>query len=689
MFDRRSFLKVIGGGAVGVFLTPAPWKALYDVAYWTQNWGWIPRLKYGENAYTPTVSKLCPSGTGVTIRTVNGRPVRALGSEKNILSQGGVTALASTETQMACTLSRVKYPLKRTADGSYTRIDWAEAEQILLEKTQAAGNNITCVSGDQNGSINDLFSAFLNKLNSSSFFRMPCEEQNAQRAWEKMGAEGRIGYNIEKADHIFSIGANYLENWGVTTYNRKDYDEKCPSDAHKRLFITYAGPVQTNMAAVSDCFLPCKVQSELIIALGVAHLLLKKGAYASAANFASFRQFVEEYTPEKVASLTAIPADKFIKAVDTLAKARNPLVIVGSETDKGVGSLAIMAGIICNALLNKDETTNAGLLTSLPFPIPALAEADSYNTVLARDFSVFAYNVANDKIKAPSLLYLYEANPLYALPKNTGVDKLLEKSDYVISFSTFMNETSMKADLVLPVCMGFERFADTYTPYGSGFVNYAAGQPATGMAYESRPAEDVFFALASSLNIPFKIKNCAELIAMKAEAIGADMGDLLDGESFVQEAMPSTATLNFNTSAFAEGVLAPREMFAVYPSVELGLGTANTGIPPFSTKIIDNNQAFEGRSVAQMNKATADKLGVKDNDIINLTNDFGKMKVQALIFEGVQNDTFLMTAGLGHTAFDAFSQNKGENVLDLTGLVMEESTGATLFAPMYVNAKRG
>ena len=42
--DRRGFLKFAAGGTVGLVASPFIWNTLYDAVYWTQNWGWIPRI---------------------------------------------------------------------------------------------------------------------------------------------------------------------------------------------------------------------------------------------------------------------------------------------------------------------------------------------------------------------------------------------------------------------------------------------------------------------------------------------------------------------------------------------------------------------------------------------------------------------------------------------------------------------
>ena len=74
--NRRGFLKFAAGSTVGLMASPIIWNSLYDAVYWTQNWGWMPKLKRSASEYIPTVSKLCPSGTGFVARIVQGTPVR-------------------------------------------------------------------------------------------------------------------------------------------------------------------------------------------------------------------------------------------------------------------------------------------------------------------------------------------------------------------------------------------------------------------------------------------------------------------------------------------------------------------------------------------------------------------------------------------------------------------------------------
>jgi hypothetical protein len=70
--DRRGFVKLVVGGVAGTLFTPVIWQGLDDASIWSQNWGWIPRVPKGEVKAASALSKLCPAGCAVKVKTVAG-----------------------------------------------------------------------------------------------------------------------------------------------------------------------------------------------------------------------------------------------------------------------------------------------------------------------------------------------------------------------------------------------------------------------------------------------------------------------------------------------------------------------------------------------------------------------------------------------------------------------------------------
>ncbi len=689
--DRRGFLKFAAGGTVGLVASPFIWNTLYDAVYWTQNWGWIPRLKKGRNEYLPTVSKLCPSGTGFLVRTVAGTPVRTIGDKNNPVSKGAFTALAAAEAELRVSPSRIKTPLKRSSDGAYIAIDWKEAEHLLKDRVNAAGASAAAISGDPTSSINEVISGLLRSRGSDSFFFMPGDELPAAKAWEQMGGQGRIGYDIENSDVILSVGAPVLESWGVVASNRAVFNKTHPVGKDPVQKLLYASPVQNNTAAGADMWLPIKNGTDMAFLLGIANLLIKKGRNAFAAGYKNFAAFAASYTPEKVSRLTGVPAKRLEEAAQMLASAKRPLVIAGSALGCGGMAGPVMAAIAVNLLLG--NVGKKGGLVELPYPAPVVSNADPYKAILNRSLIDFAQGVSSGKVKAPEVLILYAANPLYALPENSGIGDLMQKSSFKVAVASFMSETCAKCDLILPAALGMEAFDDVLTPYGSGKTTYAIARPVAKPFGSARSAGELFIALAQELNAELGVKDMPSLLYKRAFALGVNFKSMLNSGRVhavdVQADPVSPLFYNWEAIQKTASASASDAPIQLAPVVVLGVGTPQTSIPPFATKIITAYQLSGKYSVAQMNSATAAKLKLKDGDTFRLVASNSKScTAVAAIFEGVMSDTVSLIAGLGHTAFDEFSRGKGVNVNELSSISREPGTGLPVWGITGVKAEK-
>ena len=688
--DRRGFLKFAAGGTVGLVASPIIWNTLYDAVYWTQNWGWIPRLKKGASEYIPTVSKLCPSGTGFVVRTVAGTPVRTIGDKNNPVTHGAMTALAAAEAELRVSPARLKTPLRRSPDGAYIAITWAEAEKLLKQKMQEAGSSLAAVSGDPTSSINEVLSSMLNQRGSSDFYFMPDEEQPAAVAWEAMGGQGRLGYDMEHSDCILAVGAPVLESWGVVAANRSLFNRTHPVAGEATQTLLYAGAVQNNTAAGADLWLPMKPGTDMALLLGIAHLLIKAGKQGFAAGLSNFAAFVAAYTPDKVSAITGVPAARLEAAAKALAEARKPLVIAGSALGSGGSAGPVMVAVAINMLLG--SINREGGLLDIPFPVSVVANATEYRETLRKRFVDYTQAVAAGKTKAPALLFVYAANPLYALPADSGMKETLSKAGYSVAVASFMSETCEACDLVLPAALGMEAFDDVQTPYGSGRVTYALARPVAKPFAGARSAGELFIALAQELDLELGVKDMPELLYKHAYALGAPFRAMMDeGAVFTAETALPASPLFYNWEAIRSAASAPGAEgdLQVAPVVVLGIGTAQTAIPPFATKVVTDYQLKGKYSVAQMNGATAAKLKVSAGDHIRLVAG-NKVEITAVvaIFEGILPDTVSLVAGLGHTAFDQFSKGKGSNVLALTSVSREPGTGLPVWGLAGVKAAR-
>ena len=659
---RRAFVKLVVGGALGIGLTPIPYKITDDISIWTQNWPWIPKIPDMNMDYDSFASKLCPGGTGVKVAMQKGRPVGVTGDPDHPNGKGGVSYMAMSEVPLLYSPARIKQPLARKG-GSLQEVSWEEAERILADKLAAAGAKVAAISGDETGSAGEIFQALTESLG-GDFAAMPGESREADKAWKAMGGTGRIGYDFENADHVLLIGADAFETWGTPARNAKIFGETHPTGDKAKARYVYCGPVRNGTATICDEYVPALPGTAKVLALGLANRLLESGANpAGVSGLSRFRREAAAYTPETVRKLTGVKPKQLAAMADGLARARRPLVVVGSEYGQGASRGAIMAGLAVNVLL--DRTGKPGGLRNLP---------EAPKVVAKQRDAADAIELLNGKADYEVLL-VHEANPAYSLPESDRMADALRKIPFKVSFSSFMDETAEMADLVLPQPMTLERHDDVYTPYGSGVAAYSVIRPLTKPLQDVRPAADVALKAARSLGKDLGYAGLEEVISAKAEALGANVRDLAKGKAWSTNRQVALSGLDLSHAA---GKPEPRESGALIlaATARQSLGTPQVAIPPHGVSTIRKSDLDGSRMVVQMNSRTARENGLREGDGVTLTGRGGQVQAKVKISEKVMTGVAAVPMGFGHTAWDEFSRGKGDNANKLFTAAREPETGS-------------
>lgn len=667
--NRRSFLKFILGAGAGITASPVLFKFIDDASIWTQNWSWIPRNPKGETTFELTTSKLCPSAAGLKVRLVGGQPVRALPNPDHPLG-GGLSALSAAEVQLMYSPARVKAPLKKTSDGAFVRIDWEEARAMLLDGLKKAGSSLAAVCGDENGSAMEVLSAFLASRGSEDLYMMPSEMQAATRAWELLGGNGQVGYDLEGCDFVLAIGANVLESWGTFIRNRKLFAEQHPHGAPASGRLVYAGPVQLGSAAVADRWLGLKPGGEAALALGLAALLVQNGRSVNSDSLAEFRAMLAEFTPQKVEGFTGVSQAELKALADSLLKAKRPAVLVGSSFGQGGGAAPVMAGFLVNMLLGSK------VLKDLPMSYVVAEGAKVRAEIFQKDLA--SYIARGPKPKAA---IFYEANPAYALPGPKKTREVIEAIPFKVSFSAFMDETAALCDLVLPMPLGLERLDDIENPYGCGKVFYALSRKVLEPRVDARHGMDVILEVSAALGKRF-FGSYEELLKAKAKSVGADWAKLVQGEVFEKSFDKPLAKVKILSQQLAAAVdrKTAEGGVTLAPVQKIALGTAQTGIPPFNLKVIQAKELAGSEMGVFMNSATAySRGGLRNGDRVVLSAGENQIRARVYIYEGIAPDAVGVPLGFGHTALDEFSQNKGANVAELFSAAAEDGTGLSVW----------
>lgn len=678
--DRRAFIKFIVGGAAGTLFTPIPWKLADDSSIWSQNWSWIPRLKSGAVTADATYSKLCSAGCAVKVKKVGGLAFGVKGNVDNALSQGGVCPLCANGAQMLRSPARVAGPMKKDGD-KFKAISWDEAEALLADKLKGLkgqSGKVAAISGDGSGTANEVLAGFLAGLGSNAYYYMPSDQTTMAKAWNGiMGGSGQIGYDLEGADLVLCIGADIMDAFGPTVRNQKAIAAKRPIEGDKTVTLLYAGPVRTRTAAVADTWVPVSPDGGAAFALGLANLLIKSGKGASLGGFGDFADLAAKFGPDAVEKAAGVKTEALMTVAKALLMAKNPVVVVGSGSGQGGGVALAAAGVALNALL--------GSLTVLPEFPKAVSHAPDRTGLLAKDVVAWLADVDAGKAPTPEVLFVYEANPAYALPQAAAMAKTLDKAGLLVSFSTYMDETAALADLILPAPHPFERLDDAQSPYGLGKATYLLATAVAAPEKDCKSTPDFILGLAGKLGVDLGFGAFEDVLKAKVQAIGADWDALAAGGAFVSERKGS-AQADLGASALAKAAAAPKAQGTLLAALDhLNIGTGALATPPHALLTVRDTELYGKDLFVQMCAATAKSLGVSEGAKVKLTAGGSEITARVALNEGVMTGVVAAPLGLGRTAWDPFTKGKGDNVSKILAVSAEPGTGYSVWAGSAVS----
>jgi len=741
--DRRSFLSFVVGGAAGTALSPLPWKLTDDLSIWSQNWPWTPDPPNGEVTYVNSACTLCPGGCGITVRKVEDRAVKIEGMKGHPVNDGGICILGLSGLQMLYGPTRVQTPLKRIGnrgEGKWQKISWDKALSEVLAKLtdlRKAGkaHTVSAISGSDRGTVANLLSRFLTVYGSPNFIRTPSIRDTYELTLHLMqGVQASAGFDVENASLILSFGSGIIEGWGSPVRMFRA-NSKLKKTGGK---VIQVDPRLSKTAAKSDKWIPIKSGTEAALALGIAHVIIKESRYnkdfienytfgfndwtdSSGNQHKGFKTVVlESYSPEKVSEITGVDKAAIASLARTFALASRPLALCGRGQGKTPGSVTeFMAVHALNALVG--NINKQGGIWAIPEPdyinwptveMDALASAgiqkgrldgatsDRYPDTLYM-LNRFVENVRSGKSYAIEALFVNGANPLYTSPDAKAAKAALDKIPFIVSFSSYMDETTENADLILPNHAYLERYEDVSQPAGLQKPIISLTRPVVSPRFDTLHLGDVILLLAKGLGgtiskaFPWNTyETCLEA------TLGGTLDGLLTKGYWVNDRFTPPAWKNaFDTTSskfeFAvqnqngaeNKTLMPGFEFVkpegdagsfpliLIPYDSMRLANGSVGDTPFMIKTVEDTVLKGNDCFVEINPKTARKMKLSEGKPARLETPKGSATVRVHLSESVGPGMIALPRGLGHTAYDDYLADKGVNINDLIGPTPDPISG--------------
>jgi anaerobic selenocysteine-containing dehydrogenase len=678
-----------------------------DSSIWTQMWPWTPVPPDGEYVYEDSTCSLCPGGCGISVRKVDNRAVKIEGKAGHPVNDGNICILGLSGLQMLYGPTRIKAPMKRVGergDGKWQPISWDEAMTLLNEKLagirdKGEAHTVAAVAGSDSGTVPALLQRFMTAYGSPNFIRTPSGRDVEELAVMALfGSNGRIGFDVENADYIISFGSGIVDGWGSPVRMIRASSQWKDNKAT----VVQVEPRLSNSAAKATQWVPVNPGTEADLALGIAAVMVANGL-ADTGSIDGFNgwknDLLTNYETQKVAQVTGVDAAVIMDLAKGFARADRPLALCGRGKGQTAGSLRETAAICAlNALagninrdggmwtidaadyiqwpeVTTDEVADAGLNQ------PRVDGAGAGKYANARHLlNRLADGVNGDGPYPLQVLLVAGANPCHDLPGTDSFKTALEHIPFIVSFSSFNDETAAMADLLMPEHIYLERYEDV--PVDAGLTQQVIGlsKPVVSPQFNTRHLGETVIALAQAMGgsvaeaFPWDdYETClAETLAEKWDAL---MEEGVWVETDVDTVSDEMRTEGLDAPAVqAEGDINNFPLLLIpYDSIRLTSGYI--GEAPFMIKAVSDTVIKGKDGFVEINPQTASAVGLSEGAPATLTTPKGEARVRVHLFEGIKPGVVAMVRGLGHTAYDGFLAGKGVNINTLIGPVEDPSSG--------------
>jgi anaerobic selenocysteine-containing dehydrogenase len=478
---------------------------------------------------------------------------------------------------------------------------------------------------------------------------------------------------------VLSFGADFLGTWNSPVAQNIGYGQMRQGRAGERGKFVQVEYRMSQTGANADEWIAIKPGMEGVLALGLAQVILKSGTHkpADAAGagmrIEGWAEGLTAYTPEEVEKRTGVRAERIQRIAKEFAGQKPAMAIVaGAALAQTNGLFTALAVNALNALVGSVGTP--GGINFMP-QSGAVAETGLVNK------GELGVNAQTE------VLMVDGANPVYAAPQAWKVKETLVQVPYIVSFGNFIDETSVLADLILPDHSFLESWVQAMPESGAKTAVVTSAEPVMQPLHETRATPDVLIDVGKKLKKPVDLgfKNFEEMVkATKPQTVGAV------GEA---QARQRAAVINGAPAVvkFAEPQFDgdPNEYgfhFLPYPSQALLDGSL--AHLPMLQELPDPMSSAVWSSWAEIHPQTAEKLGIRQGDWIEIASRQGTLRVTAFPSPGIAPDVIAMPAGQGHENFTRYATGRGANPLRILAPVTEPETGTLAWAATRVKVRR-
>lgn len=493
------------------------------------------------------ICPLCEAGCGLEITLDENRVEKIRGDKDHPMSKGFCCPKGIALKDLHEDPDRLTTPVIRGENGEFRKAGWEEA----LEMVDSRLNHIRKESGNDSVALylgnpnthtmaGGLFVRPLVKaLKTKNFYSASTVDQMPKMAacgWV-YGHPGRIPVpDIDRTDLFVVFGANpYVSNGSLMT--APDIPGRVRALQKRGGKMIVIDPAKTRTARAADRHLFIVPGTDAYMLCAVINVLFSKGMvspghlsdFTDPEDIGAIKNAVSQWTPEAAAPVCGVAKEEITRLAEEIGSA-GKCAVYGR-----MGTSTVRHGALCSWLIeviniltgNLDSEGGTGFPRAAHVPEGSLAGKGfatgrwhSRVSGAAEVCGELPVSVLAEEIETPGkgqirALLTIAGNPMVAVPESDRLDSALGDLDFMVSVDYYINETTRRADVILPPAPILAHGHYDFFFTGLSVRNLAAYSPPV---LEKRPDEKYKWEILSHL----------ALIA-SGKGPGADPGQVADG----------------------------------------------------------------------------------------------------------------------------------------------------------------
>ncbi len=631
--DRRNFIKLTAITGTSAALTACGNPENQIIRF-------IPEddLVPGVATWKPSICPLCNAGCGVIARVMEGDAEvfrngqagvirmglakKLEGNPEDAISQGKLCARGQAAIQITYHPDRLDKPKKRSGErgsGQFVAVTWVEAIKELTGKLNVLGAandlaSLAFVAKPRRGRRLELVAELLQRFGAKPpvTYELFSDDVLRQANAIAFGSHQLPTYDLVNARYVISFGADFLGTWNSAVAQSVAYGKMRQVGTGVRPKFVHVDARLSQTAANADEFVACKPGTEGLLALAIAG----------------------DEPPQNASENTGVPVATIERLKREFAANAPAVAIVGGAPLAHTNGLFQAHAV---NTLNQAAVNKPGGVSFVPQGAPVATRG--LGELLQGD--------------APKVLLIDDVNPVFTSPAAWKVSDALKRVPFIVSFGSFIDETSALADLILPDHSFLESWVDAAPESGSAKAAPSKCGPVMRPLYDTRSTPDVLLEVSRGLAKPITgLPNSFE--------------EFLNQEANTPAKPDPGPRTRDPRSSWAEPMFdgeAGQYPYHFMPYASQGLYDGSLAHLPWLQEMPDPMTSGMWCSWIEINEKKAIELGIAQGDLIEVTSTQGSVRAPAFLNPGIAPDAVAMPVGQGHTNFTRYASNRGVNPL--------------------------